>query len=74
MPANPIQAFSVLLTLMLLPAFLMLGFGLRFWYQGRQQQSEDRLRLGRMLFLFGIILLITVAIVSFFLTGKMPGV
>ncbi|TAD91088.1 MAG: hypothetical protein EAY75_03975 [Bacteroidetes bacterium] len=73
MTGNPIAAFSVLLALMLLPAVAMVAGGGWFWYRGQAQHRQHTERLGKMLVMFGCILLVIVVIVSFFLTGRMPG-
>jgi hypothetical protein len=73
MPQHPVLAFSVLLGLLLVPAVGLLVYGARAWHKGQLQQHEDSLRLGRMLVMFGIILLSILVVVSYFLTGKLPG-
>jgi uncharacterized membrane protein YidH (DUF202 family) len=73
MTGNPTAALSVLLALMLVPAVGMLASGAWLWYTGAAARRYHTERLGKMLVMFGVILLVIVGITSFFLTGKMPG-
>ncbi len=50
---------------MALPAVLLIVAGAHGWRQGWKTGNEDRSRMGKMLLMFGIILLIIVLITSF---------
>ncbi|QGW27092.1 hypothetical protein [Phnomibacter ginsenosidimutans] len=65
--ADKLHALLALLQLMLLPAMLMLLSGLIVWYKAHQIQQESRIRIGKMLTMFGSILLAIVLITSSFL-------
>ncbi len=64
-------ALNGLFSLLMLPAVFMIVLGLRFWYRGAQQQQEDRLRMGKMLTMFGAVFFIILLICSWFLTSRM---
>jgi hypothetical protein len=70
---NEVNALFTFLSFLMLPAILLLFFGLRSWYIGWQQDDEDRLRLGKMLTMFGILFTSIIIICSYFLKGKLPG-
>ena len=61
------HALAALLQLMLLPAMLMLVAGVVVWYKGHQARHESRIRIGKMLTMFGSILLVILLITSSFL-------
>lgn len=65
--ADKLHALLALLQLMLLPAMLMLLSGIIVWYKGHQAQVESRIRIGKMLTMFGSILLVIVLITSSFI-------
>lgn len=60
-------AFSALLSMLMFPATVILALGIFFWYKGRQLANEDRIRLGKMLTMMGIIFLTILLITSTFL-------
>lgn len=63
MLGDAINAFSALIKLLFLPATLILGFGIYWWYQGHQLRHTDKLRLGKMLTMFGIIFMVILQVV-----------
>jgi predicted Na+-dependent transporter len=65
---NAEGALSTLLNLMAVPGALLIFFGAFSWYNGRNQGIENRVRAGKMLFMFGIILLVIVLILSYFIS------
>jgi hypothetical protein len=65
---NATGAFLTLLDIMLLPAVLMIATGAILWRRGWLLYAEDKSRLGRMLLMFGIILLLIVLTTSYFLS------
>ena len=64
---NATGALLTLLDIMVLPAVIMIVAGGFFWRRGWQLNAEDKTRLGRMLFMFGAILLVIVLIITYFL-------
>jgi hypothetical protein len=66
-------ALAAFLSLLMLPATLMLALGIFLWYRGRLQSNEDRIRLGKMLTMMGIIFLTILLITSGFLNQILPG-
>lgn len=71
--AGDVDALFAFVSFLLLPALLMLFFGVRSWYLGVQQAHEDKLRWGKMFTMFGIIFLVIIFISSYFLKGSLPG-
>lgn len=70
---SQVNALFALLSFLMLPALLLLFFGLRNWYLGRQLNHEDKLRWGKMFTMFGIIFTVILLICSYFLKGSLPG-
>ncbi|CAN5680124.1 hypothetical protein BH10BAC3_BH10BAC3_02790 [soil metagenome] len=66
---NAQGALTTLLNLMALPGTLMTIVGGYFWYDGVKQQYENRSRYGKMLVMFGLIMLAIVLILTFYLTA-----
>lgn len=66
-------ALAALLSLLMFPATSMLVLGIFLWYRGRLLANEDRLRLGKMLTMMGIIFLTILLITSGFLNQILPG-
>ncbi|MES2646890.1 MAG: hypothetical protein V4717_08460 [Bacteroidota bacterium] len=64
---NAQAALSTLLNLMALPGAIMTSVGGFMWYNGSQLALENRSRYGRMLVMFGLILLLIVTILSLFI-------
>lgn len=60
-------ALATLLNIMAMPAVFLICFGVYLWYKGTQQNVENRSRMGRMLLMFGVILLVIVLILSYFI-------
>lgn len=60
-------AFGALLSMLMFPATVMLALGIYFWYNGRQMANDDRIRLGKMLTMMGVIFLVILLITSNFL-------
>jgi hypothetical protein len=42
------------------------------WYEGRREKSADKIRKGKLLFLFAVITMVASAMVSFAITRKLP--
>jgi succinate dehydrogenase/fumarate reductase cytochrome b subunit len=63
-------ALDALLSLLMLPAAVMIGIGGFFWDRGATQQNEDRVRKGKMLIMFGAILLVILLVCSWFLNSQ----
>jgi len=59
-------ALEAFLSLLMLPAAIMIGLGLFFRNRGAMQQNEDKLRLGKMLTMFGLVFLIILLICTWF--------
>ena len=70
---NEVNALFALLSFLLLPALLLLFFGVRNWYSGVQSANEEKLRWGKMFTMFGIIFTVILLICSYFLKGSLPG-
>jgi uncharacterized membrane protein YidH (DUF202 family) len=70
---NEVNALFALLSFLMLPALLLLFFGIRQWYQGMQLQNEEKLRWGKMFTMFGVIFTVILLICSYFLKGTLPG-
>lgn len=60
---DAINAFAALIKILFLPAAVMLGVGIYWWYQGSKLRNKDRLRLGKMLAMFGIIFMVILQVV-----------
>ena len=69
---NEVNALFALLSFLMLPALLMLFFGLRNWYIGYQSRNENKLRWGKMFTMFGLIFAVIILICSYFLKGRLP--
>jgi hypothetical protein len=65
---NAAAALATLVEIMALPGALLSGIGGYMWYTGYSKHDENTIRLGKMLIMFGIILLVIVAILSSFLS------
>lgn len=65
---NAEAALAALLNLVAVPAVFLTCFGGYTWYKGVQQHIEGRIRAGRMLLMFGVILLAIVLILSYFIS------
>lgn len=70
---SQVNALFALLSFLMLPALLLLFFGLRNWYVGTQSNDEDKLRWGKMFTMFGVIFAAILLICSYFLKGSLPG-
>ncbi len=70
---NEVNAVFALLSFLMLPAVLLIFFGARNWYLGLEKGDEDKLRLGKMFTMFGIIFTAIIIICSYFLKGSLPG-
>ena len=73
---NAQAALSTLLNLMALPGAILTVVGGYLWYNGSQQALENRSRIGRMLVMFGLILLFIVIILLLFIaeySANRPG-
>jgi uncharacterized membrane protein YidH (DUF202 family) len=70
---NEVNALYTLLSFLVLPALLLMVFGIRSWYFGNQQDNEDKMRLGKMMTMFGTIFTVILFICSYFLKGTIPG-
>ena len=66
---NAQAALTTLLSLMALPGALMTAVGSYLWYDGIKHQLDNRGRLGKMLVMFGLILLDIVIILTLYLTA-----
>ena len=65
---NAEGAFATLLNLMAVPAVFLICYGGRAWYSGWKSGIVNRARMGRMLLMFGIIILVIVLLLSFFIS------
>lgn len=70
---NEVHALYALLSFLILPAALLLFFGVRNWYVGYQSANEDKKLRGKMFTMFGVIFAVIILICTFFLTGGLPG-
>ncbi len=70
---SEVNALYALLSFLMLPALLLLFYGVRNWYIGFQSGNEDKLRWGKMFTMFGVIFVVILLIGSYFLKGKLPG-
>jgi uncharacterized membrane protein YidH (DUF202 family) len=66
------SAFGALLSLMTMLAVAMLATGAWQWYMGRRAGQNEKLRLGRLITMFGVVLLVIAFVVSFFAVGALP--
>ena len=66
------SAFGALLSLMTVLAAAMLAIGGWQWYKGWQAAQIEKLRLGRLITMFGVVLLVIAFIVSYFAIGEVP--
>ena len=64
---NATGALLALLDIMVLPAVLMIVGGGILWRKGWLMNAEDKTHLGKMLFMFGCILLVIVLLMTYFL-------
>jgi hypothetical protein len=67
-----VNALFALLSFLMLPAALLLFFGIRNWYAGIEERNEEKHRWGRMFTMFGVIFLVILGICSYFLKGSLP--
>jgi Zn-dependent protease with chaperone function len=65
---NAEGALATLLNIMAVPGAFLTFFGAFSWYKGWKLGIENRARAGKMLFMFGLILLVIVLILSFFIS------
>lgn len=70
---HEVNALFALLSFLMLPALLLLFYGVRNWYLGVQYSNEEKLRWGKMFTMFGIIFTVILLICSYFLKGTLPG-
>jgi ABC-type transport system involved in multi-copper enzyme maturation permease subunit len=70
---SEVNALYAFLSFLILPAALLLFFGVRNWYIGVQMGNEDKLRWGKMFTMFGVIFVVILLICSYFLKGSLPG-
>jgi uncharacterized membrane protein YidH (DUF202 family) len=68
-----VNALFTLMSFLMLPAILLIALGLRNWYNGYQRQDVDKMLLGKMVTMFGVIFAAIVLICSYFLKGSLPG-
>lgn len=71
--SNAWGALATLVELLALPGAFMAAYGGYMWYMGYRQYDENRLRTGRVFVMFGIILLVIVAIIADFLASFPAG-
>ena len=64
---NAEGAFATLLNLMAVPGVLLICYGAWCWHSGWKLDITNRARQGRMLLMFGFIILTIVLILSFFI-------
>ena len=69
---NAQGALATLLNVMALPGAIMACIGGYLWYKGWQLKLENRTRAGRMLLMFGVILLTIVVILSYAINKLTP--
>jgi hypothetical protein len=65
-------AFGALLSLITVLAVAMLAIGGWQWYIGHLTGQNEKLRLGRLVTMFGVVLLVIAFIVSYFAIGGIP--
>ena len=70
---NEVNALYAFLSFLMLPAVLLLFFGIRNWYNGYQTSNQDQLRWGKMFTMFGVIFVVILLICSYFLKGSLFG-
>ncbi len=70
---SEVNALYAFLSLLILPAVLLLFFGVRNWYIRVKTGNEDKLRWGKMFTMFGVIFTVILLICSYFLKGSLPG-
>ncbi len=68
---SEVNALYAFLSFLILPAVLLLFFGVRNWYIGVQTGNEDKLRWGKMFTMFGVIFVVILLICSYFLKGSL---
>lgn len=62
------EALITLLNIMAVPAVLLIVFGGLTWYKASSYQMESRVKYGKLMLMFGIILLVIVLITSYYLS------
>jgi hypothetical protein len=70
---NEVNALFTLLSFLMLPALILLFFGIRNLYNGYQLGEEDKIKWGKMFTMFGVIFVVILLISSYFLKGSLPG-
>ena len=53
-------------------ALFILFIGIKMLYKGVQQKNNDMIRKAKFVLLFAVIATLCIAVVSFFVTGKIP--
>ncbi len=64
---NALQAFDSFIKILFLPAVILLMFGIYNWQQGVRLHMEDKRRVGKMLTMFGVIMLVMLQIIHWVL-------
>jgi uncharacterized membrane protein YidH (DUF202 family) len=64
-------ALHAFVSLLMLPAAIMLVGGLLVWYRGSQKHKENNIRAGKMATLFGAIMLVIFLICLWFLSSRL---
>ena len=62
-------ALHALVSLMILPAAILVAIGIATWYKGNKLQTESKERVGKMTTMFGAILLTILLICLWFLSS-----
>jgi len=69
---NAINGLFYFYVLLFAAALLILFIGIKMLYNSVQQKDNDLMRKAKFILLFAVIALLCIAVVSFFVTGKIP--
>ena len=69
---NAINGLFYFYVLLFAAALLILFIGIKMLYNSVQQKDNDLIRKAKFILLFAVIALLCIAVVSFFVTGKIP--
>lgn len=69
---NAIGGLFYFYVLLFAAALFVLFIGINMLYTGVQQKNNDMMRKAKFVLLFAVIAMLCIAVVSFFVTGKIP--
>ena len=69
---NAIDGLFYFYVLLFAAALFVLFIGINMLYKAVQQKNNDMMRKAKFVLLFAVIAMLCIAVVSFFVTGKIP--